>query len=202
MTALDEPAGELAAVATADGALSLNAEAEDLAFWVAAAIRAVSLVRDPDVVSSGTDIALHALAQRAALTADRMRFDFLYDRRRRMFTIGYRLADADGPGRADASFYDLLASEARLASFVAIAKGDVPQHHWFHLGRLVTNVDGRATLMSWGGTMFEYLMPLLLHADVPGYAARPELPGEHAAPDRVRPPAQGAVGHFGIGLCD
>ena len=97
-----------------------------------------------------------------------MRFEFLYDRRRRIFTIGYRLADADGPGRADSSFYDLLASEARLASFVAIAKGDVPQHHWFHLGRLVTNIDGRATLMSWGGTMFEYLMPLLLMRSFPG----------------------------------
>ena len=97
-----------------------------------------------------------------------MRFDFLYDRRRRIFSIGYRLADAEGPGRLDAAFYDLLASEARLASFVAIAKGDVPQHHWFHLGRLVTNVDGRATLMSWGGTMFEYLMPLLLMRNFPG----------------------------------
>ena len=62
----------------------------------------------------------------------------------------------------------MLASEARLASFVAIAKGDVPQHHWFHLGRLVTNLDGRATLMSWGGTMFEYLMPLLLMRNFPG----------------------------------
>ena len=117
---------------------------------------------------AGPDAALHALAGRASLLADEMRFDFLYDRRRRIFTIGYRLADADGPGRADASFYDLLASEARLASFVAIAKGDVPQHHWFHLGRLVTNVDGRATLMSWGGTMFEYLMPLLLMRSFPG----------------------------------
>ena len=66
------------------------------------------------------------------------------------------------PAGSTASFYDLLASEARLASFVAIAKGDVPQHHWFHLGRLVTNVDGHATLISWGGTMFEYLMPQLL----------------------------------------
>ncbi len=97
-----------------------------------------------------------------------MRFDFLYDVRRRMFSIGYRLADADGPGRLDSGFYDLLASEARLASFVAIAKGDVPQHHWFHLGRLVTNIHGRATLMSWGGTMFEYLMPLLLMRSFPG----------------------------------
>ena len=97
-----------------------------------------------------------------------MRFNFLYDRRRRMFTIGYRLGDADGPGRPDSSFYDLLASEARLASFVAIARGDVPQHHWFHLGRLVTSIGGRATLMSWGGTMFEYLMPLLVMRTFPG----------------------------------
>ena len=85
-----------------------------------------------------------------------MRFDFLYDRRRRIFTIGYRLADAEGPGPLRRLYYDLLASEARLASFVAIAKGDVPQQHWFHLGRLVTNVKGHAALISWGGTMFEY----------------------------------------------
>ena len=56
-----------------------------------------------------------------------MRFGFLYDATRQLFAIGYRLPDADGPGRLDASYYDLLASEARLASFVAIAKGDVPQ---------------------------------------------------------------------------
>src|SRR5205085_77221 len=54
------------------------------------------------------------------------------------------------------------------ARAVAIAKGEVPQHHWFHLGRLVTNIDGRATLMSWGGTMFEYLMPQLLLRGYPG----------------------------------
>ena len=112
--------------------------------------------------------AVRALAGRMSALADGMQFNFLYDRRRRIFSIGYRLPDADGTGRLDASFYDLLASEARLASFVAIAKGDVPQHHWFHLGRLVTNVDGRATLMSWGGTMFEYLMPQLLMRNFPG----------------------------------
>ena len=117
-----------------------------------------------DALRSGRTLeaSLHALAHRAAALCDGMRFGLLYDRRRRIFSIGYRLADAEGPGRLDASFYDLLASEARLASFVAIAKGDVPQHHWFHLGRLVTNINGRATLMSWGGTMFEYLMPLLV----------------------------------------
>ena len=137
---------------------------------------------------------------RAARLADGMRFEFLYDRRRRMFTIGYRLADAEGPGRADGSFYDLLASEARLASFVAIAKGDVPQHHWFHLGRLVTSIDGRATLMSWGGTMFEYLMPLLLMRSFPGHAPRSELPREHQAADRIRTAARGAVGCVRVGI--
>ncbi|HOG30056.1 MAG TPA: glucoamylase family protein, partial [Vicinamibacterales bacterium] len=131
----------------------------DLAFWVRAVIDAIERLEEP---ASHPGERLHALAGRAARLADDMRFDFLYDRRRRIFAIGYRLADAEGPGRLDASFYDLLASEARLASFVAIAKGDVPQHHWFHLGRMVTNVKGRAVLVSWGGTMFEYLMPLLL----------------------------------------
>ncbi len=64
-----------------------------------------------------------------------MNFQFLYDPQRQLFTIGYRLADDEGPGRRDPSYYDLLASEARLASFLAIAKGDVPESHWFHLGR-------------------------------------------------------------------
>ena len=86
--------------------------------------------------SGGLRSAASCAGLRAAALCDGMRFGFLYDRRRRIFSIGYRLADAEGPGRLDASFYDLLASEARLASFVAIAKGDVPQHHWFHLGRL------------------------------------------------------------------
>ena len=58
-----------------------------------------------------------------------------------MFSIGYRLADAEGPGRLDNSYYDLLASEARLASFFAIAKGDVPQEQWFHLGRMLVGID-------------------------------------------------------------
>ncbi len=135
-------------------------------YWADATLDAFArLCHEPDVAA---EVLRGALARRASTLADAMQFEFLYDRRRRIFSIGYRLADAEGPGRLDASFYDLLASEARLASFVAIAKGDVPQHHWFHLGRLVTNVNGRATLMSWGGTMFEYLMPLLLMRSFPG----------------------------------
>ncbi len=83
-------------------------------------------------------------AAAAAAFADGMDFRFLYDPKRRLFSIGYRLADAEGPGRLDASYYDLLASEARLASFIAIARGELPETHWFHLGRLVTSVARRA----------------------------------------------------------
>ena len=67
----------------------------------------------------------------------------------------------------DPSYYDLLASEARLASFIAIAKGDVPELHWFHLGRLITSVRGAPVLLSWSATLFEYLMPLLLMRNYP-----------------------------------
>ncbi|MGB2714702.1 MAG: glucoamylase family protein [Vicinamibacterales bacterium] len=165
--ALQGAAAELMQVAAQipDGE-TLPGSANETAFWAnATAATLAPLNRDN---ANPSDTALHRLAQRASAFAASMRFDFLYDHRRRIFSVGYRLADAEGPGRLDSSFYDLLASEARLASFVAIAKGDVPQHHWFHLGRLVTNVDGRATLMSWGGTMFEYLMPQLLLRAYPG----------------------------------
>ena len=87
-----------------------------------------------------------------------MSFDFLFDPSRKLFSIGYRVAE----GELDASFYDLLASEARLASFIAIAKGDVPAVHWFRLGRSLTPVDRGAALISWSGSMFEYLMPALV----------------------------------------
>ena len=91
-----------------------------------------------------------------------MNFRFLFDPMRQLFAIGYRLADAEAPGGWIASYYDLLASEARLASFLAIAKGDVPEMHWFHLGRPVTSVHGAPVLLSWSATLFEYLMPLLV----------------------------------------
>ena len=107
------------------------------------------------------------LADRATRFADGMNFRFLYDPQRRILSIGYRLADAEGPGRLDASFYDLLASESRLTSFIGIAKGDLPETHWFHLGRLITGVDGVPTLLSWSATLFEYLMPLLFMKSFP-----------------------------------
>jgi cyclic beta-1,2-glucan synthetase len=87
-----------------------------------------------------------------------MDFRFLFDPTRNLFTIGYRVAD----GEPDPNCYDLLASEARLASFVAIAKGDVPASHWFQLGRAMTPVGRGSALVSWSGSMFEYLMPTLV----------------------------------------
>ncbi|MBN8455016.1 MAG: cyclic beta 1-2 glucan synthetase [Candidatus Accumulibacter sp.] len=87
-----------------------------------------------------------------------MEYDFLFDRRRHLLTIGYNVDEH----RADASHYDLLASEARLCSFVAIAQGQLPQESWFSLGRLLTSTSGEPVLLSWSGSMFEYLMPLLV----------------------------------------
>jgi len=111
---------------------------------------------------------LLALAARAEAWVSEIDFKFLYDRQHKLFAIGYRLADAEGPGRLDGSSYDLLASEARLASFIAIAKEDIPQDHWFHLGRPLTSMDGAPALLSWSATLFEYLMPLLLMRSYPG----------------------------------
>jgi cyclic beta-1,2-glucan synthetase len=107
------------------------------------------------------------LATRADRLFDAMNFRFLFDPKRRLFAIGYRLGDADRAGRLDAAFYDLLASESRLASFLAIAKGDVPEMHWFYLGRSVTSVHGAPVLLSWSATLFEYLMPLLVMRSYP-----------------------------------
>jgi cyclic beta-1,2-glucan synthetase len=88
----------------------------------------------------------------------RVEYDFLYDQTRHLMTIGFNVNER----RRDSSYYDLLASEARLASFVAIAQGQVPQENWFSLGRQLTKSSAGPTLLSWDGSMFEYLMPLLV----------------------------------------
>jgi cyclic beta-1,2-glucan synthetase len=104
------------------------------------------------------------LLKRTEQYVEVMDFQFLYDKRRRVFHIGYNI-DAD---QHDQNYYDLLASEARIASIIAIAKGDVPQVHWLQLSRPVTRVDGSYVLLSWSGTMFEYLMPPLFLRSYPG----------------------------------
>ncbi|MGD0815613.1 MAG: glucoamylase family protein [Verrucomicrobiota bacterium] len=101
--------------------------------------------------------ALETLAAQARDLAD-MDFTFLYDSVRQLFSVGFNV----GEHRRDASFYDLLASESRLCSYVAIAQGQIPQKHWFSLGRLLAAPRGDPVLLSWGGSMFEYLMPLLV----------------------------------------
>jgi cellobiose phosphorylase len=92
-----------------------------------------------------------------------MDFTFLFDPARDLFSIGFNVTE----GRRDLSFYDLLASEARLCSYIAIAQGQVPQDHWFSLGRLLVAPRGEPILVSWSGSMFEYLMPLLV---MPNYS--------------------------------
>jgi cyclic beta-1,2-glucan synthetase len=97
--------------------------------------------------------------------ADEVNLKFLYNRDRKLFAIGYNIDDR----KLDTSYYDLLASEARIASLVAIARDEVPVEHWWALGRSYTKVKGRRVLLSWGGTMFEYLMPLLLNKYFPDF---------------------------------
>ena len=104
--------------------------------------------------------AANALADDCHRLINEMEFQLLYDRERDLFSIGYNVEHA----AKDKSYYDLLASEARLASFVAIAKGDVPPEHWFKLSRRLTSIEQNEILLSWSGTMFEYLMPLLYMA--------------------------------------
>jgi cyclic beta-1,2-glucan synthetase len=111
--------------------------------------------------ASATQLVAHrltTLGDRAKAMAMEMEFGFLFDPARQLLSIGFRAAD----GSLDSNFYDLLASEARLASFFAIAKGDLPAKHWFSLGRTLTRIDGGSGLISWSGSMFEYLMPSLI----------------------------------------
>jgi len=104
------------------------------------------------------------IAVQAETLVDEMDFGFLYHPQRRVFHIGYNM----DTGQLDSNYYDLLASEARIASLIAIAQGQVSPAHWLQLGRPMTRVEGRLTLLSWSATMFEYLMPPLYLATGPG----------------------------------
>ena len=104
------------------------------------------------------------LAELADDFVEETEFGFLFDRERQLFSIGFSVTD----GRLDGSYYDTLASEARLASFVAIATGQIPHEHWFKLGRSLTPTGSARALLSWSASMFEYLMPLLVMRAYPG----------------------------------
>jgi cyclic beta-1,2-glucan synthetase len=97
------------------------------------------------------------LAQQSSELAD-MEWDFLYDKSSHLFSIGYSVQEH----HIDKSYYDLLASEVRLCIFVCIAQGKLAEESWFALGRLLTSMDGKPILLSWSGSMFEYLMPLMV----------------------------------------
>jgi cyclic beta-1,2-glucan synthetase len=107
---------------------------------------------------------LGRLEGRAEALAARMDFRPLYKADRNLFAIGCNLAQ----GSLDGFSYDLLASESCLTSFLTIARGEAPRRHWFQLGRPFIRGAGRNGLISWGGTMFEYLMPRLLLRGLPG----------------------------------
>ncbi|HUP19539.1 MAG TPA: glucoamylase family protein, partial [Gemmatimonadota bacterium] len=166
LASLAEAASSLLDIALAGREARGNVAWEELVTW-AQAVRsaAASHARDlaaadgsaegcPPALADG----LRRIAARADAHVEAMDFAFLYNRERKLFPIGYRVEE----GGFDTGYYDLLASEARLASFIAIAKGDVPVEHWFHLGRSITPVGRDAALVSWSGSMFEYLMPALV----------------------------------------
>jgi cellobiose phosphorylase len=150
-------------------------EAKFVQFDQARTLREVSkLDQSPDPLAAGPDdfarclreaaeharerlLALEALAKQCDELAA-MDFAFLFNPARDLFSTGYNVTER----RFDTGFYDLLASEARLCSYVAIALGQVPQDHWFSMGRLLVASHGEPILISWSGSMFEYLMPLLV----------------------------------------
>ena len=131
-------------------------------YWSQASLSAIDAHR-ADLASSAEAVAsrharLIVLEDAFRAMAMAMEFGFLFDQQRQLLSIGYVISDS----ALDPNCYDLLASEARLASFFAIAKGDLPARHWFRLGRATTPVAHGGALISWSGSMFEYLMPPLV----------------------------------------
>ncbi|HEX2584738.1 MAG TPA: protein ndvB, partial [Steroidobacteraceae bacterium] len=135
---------------------------DDLLFWAEAANNTLMSwhrdVHQPDSARRVLQQRLLAIEAATRAMALAMEFGFLLDPERKLLSIGYLVPEST----LDSSCYDLLASEARLASFFAIAKNDVATRHWFRLGRAVTAVGHGAALISWSGSMFEYLMPSLV----------------------------------------
>jgi cyclic beta-1,2-glucan synthetase len=177
--------GQLRQLAAAAAALAQQDEVFESPDWTLAAARCVrSHVRDLAAFAPGGDAAesagdpvtlaglaaeqdgaarqtlarLTRLAEQARALANEMDFSFLLKPNRMLLSIGYNVSES----RLDAGDYDLLASEARLASFVAIAKRDVPARHWFRLDRRSVALGNLTALLSWSGSMFEYLMPALV----------------------------------------
>jgi len=128
---------------------------EEAHAWCADLGEELALAR---MVAESLWIGYQDLSEQAEAYLQAMDFGFLFDQQRQVFHLGYSVA----AGKLDSNHYDLLASEARIAGLVAIAKGDVPQSHWLHLARPLARIGGARALLSWNGSMFEYLMPSLL----------------------------------------
>jgi len=164
-TQLRELSGEATVLLDIARAIALERSdggGSDLLYWSQASLSTIDAHR-ADLASSTKDIAArHArmvvLEDAFRAMAMAMEFGFLFDKQRQLLSIGFVVSDS----ALDPNCYDLLASEARLASFFAIAKGDVPARHWFRLGRATTPVARGGALISWSGSMFEYLMPPLV----------------------------------------
>jgi hypothetical protein len=135
-------------------------------------------------------------AARRARKFAQMDFDFLYDPERHLFTIGFNVTDR----RRGRELLRPARVGARLGTFVAIAMGQVPQEKLVHARRLLTATGGEPALLSWGGSMFEYLMPLLVMPSFRRHAARSDLQGSRAPANRVRTSARVPWGHLRIGL--
>ncbi len=162
LTDLAQQAATVVDIAQALAAERGDAVGVEMLFWVQATQRSIDShrcdVTQTTTIAQTLNQRLAALESAARSMAEAMEFGFLLDPDRKLLSIGYLVP----VGKLDPSCYDLLASEARLASFVAIAKDDIPSRHWFRLGRPVASIEHGAALISWSGSMFEYLMPSLV----------------------------------------
>jgi cellobiose phosphorylase len=148
--------GDGAAPVFAEAVYWLDQAAAGVAAWIAD-------LEQPPVPSEIVERA-ERLAALADDLVEETEFGFLFDPERQLFSIGFNVVE----GRLDASYYDTLASEARLVSFLAIATGTIPHEHWFRLGRSLTPSGASRALLSWSASMFEYLMPLIVMKTYPG----------------------------------
>ena len=148
--------GDVACIRLLEAARSSPAAADgSLSAWIDRVIQSFNTAR---WLAGEQLAAAERLVVEVRDVAQAIDMGFLYDPERKLFPIGFSVADQ----RADNAFYDLLASEARVGSFVAVARGEVPVEHWFTMGRPYNSIGRRRVLLSWTGTMFEYLMPRLL----------------------------------------
>jgi len=151
-TPLASLSGPMEHALTLSGDMLSEAKVWTMAMQTALADHLADLATPPE---AGLLQEVEALCRILALEMD---FNFLLEPEKKLLSIGFSVAS----NRLDTNCYDLLASEARLASFFAIAKGDVETRHWFRLGRPATPIGSGSALISWSGSMFEYLMPSLV----------------------------------------